>query len=159
MKAGMAKVAIPERAMPSSIPGTDHVQAQLEPVGDKPIDLEQFDRPPYDAVPVEVHGVVNVRNLPSIKSSHRTQIMDVNLQNIVPILDNNPKIKRAVVTATGAAWIGTKEELTTGATTQGFFLPANMPVVFECFDRMLWALAGDNTSAPKISVRQEYWAD
>lgn len=159
MKAGMPKVSYPGSPNPGAIPGADrqHPQA-LEPRVEIEDVREYEEQPYYHETPVKVCGTVTVRQAPTLRSSHRTQVMDVNVANIVAIADKNPKISRLIISATGAAWIGTKDELN-ASSIQGFFLPPNTVVVFECSDKELWALAGDATATPKISVRAETWAD
>lgn len=123
-------------------------------------EVEQYDiEEDYPCVPVDVKNIVAIRSLPAKRGTMGSAMMDVNKQNIVHVASPDPRVRRLVVVATGAAWLDIPANLQAPNGPYGFFLPANVPVVFEGIHDEIWALAGDNTASPHISWREEFWAD
>lgn len=127
-------------------------------------DVYQEEEPEPTAVPVKVNHPVQVHILPSRMGVSRNY--QVGTTNVVPLLNANPKRRRATLLAT----------LTTSAdssTSRGVFIgqnadalsgeaavwPYNVPLVVEHSELIYVRAQGTLTTAAQISVITEDWAD
>lgn len=122
-------------------------------------EIPQYNQEDFPTLPVKIEGVVPVWSLPAKYGSMDSKIMDVNRVNMVHVTDPDPRVKRLIISATGGAWLGTLEKINAVNGPYGFYLPANVVVVFEGISESMFAMAADNTPTPHISWRQEFWAD
>jgi hypothetical protein len=121
-------------------------------------EVRQQDDVLMHVVPVDVKGIVATWSLPAKRST--MQIININtlaaMNQPIELIPADPRMKRAIITASTAFTIGTREQIQAVNGGQGFNVPANTLFTLEGVNDPIVGIA----AAPvAVSVRYEYWSD
>lgn len=106
-------------------------------------------------IPVCIKNTPTVYPMPAKRAS-MTTISVVN--SPVELIPADPRLKRAWISAgNNGVVVGTREQVVSVNSAQGFALPAGQPMPWEGFEEAVYGINPGGTVL--VSMRYEYWAD